>query len=195
MIADAGFANVIGRTDPRRARRNPRRLEDLTTAVVHLWRLLKWGRTLARHGALAGIERDPLTPPFVRRLARVARFGASMPGRARLRRRAAGDRPRRDQVRPGAGHPPRPGRRRRRDQPPPAPGLAPARAFPGDQGGDRSRARRAARNPVQQVRRSAGRRRLDRPGPPRRHHRRPRGRGQGASPGHRGRIRPGDRDL
>ena len=51
----------------------------MTTAVVHVWRLLKWGRTLARHGALTGIERDPLTPPFVRRLARVARFGASMP--------------------------------------------------------------------------------------------------------------------
>jgi len=51
----------------------------LTTAPVHLWRLLKWGRTLARHGALQGIERDPLTPPNVRRLCRVARFGLSMP--------------------------------------------------------------------------------------------------------------------
>jgi len=47
----------------------------LTTAVVHLWRLLRWGRTLARYGALQGIERDPLTPPNVRRLCRVARFG------------------------------------------------------------------------------------------------------------------------
>jgi ubiquinone biosynthesis protein len=34
---------------------------------------------LARHGALQGIERDPLTPPDVRRLCRVARFGLSMP--------------------------------------------------------------------------------------------------------------------
>ncbi|HMI39710.1 MAG TPA: AarF/UbiB family protein, partial [Sphingomicrobium sp.] len=51
----------------------------MTTAATHVWRLLKWGRTLARHGALTGIERDPLTPPFVRRLARIARFGASMP--------------------------------------------------------------------------------------------------------------------
>lgn len=51
----------------------------LTAAVVHLWRLLKWGRTLARHGALQGIERDPLTPPNVRRLCRVARFGAAQP--------------------------------------------------------------------------------------------------------------------
>ena len=48
----------------------------MTTSVTHLWRLLKWGRTLARHGALTGIERDPATPPQVRRLARVARFGA-----------------------------------------------------------------------------------------------------------------------
>jgi len=51
----------------------------LTTAVTHLWRLLKWGRTLARHGALQGIERDPLTPPPVRRLLRVARFGLHQP--------------------------------------------------------------------------------------------------------------------
>ena len=51
----------------------------MTTAVTHLWRLLKWGRTLARHGALRGIEEDPLTPPPVRRLARIARFGARIP--------------------------------------------------------------------------------------------------------------------
>ncbi|MEA1071445.1 2-polyprenylphenol 6-hydroxylase [Sphingomonas sp. LY160] len=51
----------------------------MTSAATHLWRLLRWGRTLARHGALQGIERDPLTPPNVRRLVRVARFGLSMP--------------------------------------------------------------------------------------------------------------------
>jgi len=51
----------------------------LTTSVTHLWRLLKWGRTLARHGALQGIERDPATPKPVRRLARIARFGARIP--------------------------------------------------------------------------------------------------------------------
>ena len=51
----------------------------MTAAVTHLWRLLKWGRTLARHGALRGIERDPLTPPAVRRLLRVARFGTRQP--------------------------------------------------------------------------------------------------------------------
>jgi len=47
--------------------------------VTHLWRLLRWGRTLARHGALKGIEEDPLTPPPVRRLAKLARFGARVP--------------------------------------------------------------------------------------------------------------------
>jgi len=51
----------------------------LTASVTHLWRLLKWGRTLARHGALTGIEQDPMTPPPVRRLARIARFGARIP--------------------------------------------------------------------------------------------------------------------
>ena len=51
----------------------------MTTSVTHLWRLLKWGRTLARHGALRGIERDPTTPKPVRRLVRLARFGARIP--------------------------------------------------------------------------------------------------------------------
>ncbi|HWK35220.1 2-polyprenylphenol 6-hydroxylase [Sphingomonas sp.] len=51
----------------------------MTQPVVHLWRLLKWGRILARHGALRGIERDLNTPAPVRRLARIARFGARVP--------------------------------------------------------------------------------------------------------------------
>ena len=51
----------------------------MTVSVIHLWRLLKWGRTLARYGALRGIEEDPMTPPPVRRLARLARFGARSP--------------------------------------------------------------------------------------------------------------------
>lgn len=55
----------------------------MTASVVHLWRLLKWGRTLARHGALQGIERDPLTPPRVRLVARLARFGARVPATPR----------------------------------------------------------------------------------------------------------------
>ncbi|HEX8574251.1 MAG TPA: 2-polyprenylphenol 6-hydroxylase [Allosphingosinicella sp.] len=51
----------------------------MTRPVVHIWRLLKWGRVLARHGALRGIERDSNTPQPVRRLARIARFGARVP--------------------------------------------------------------------------------------------------------------------
>ncbi|RZM09563.1 MAG: ubiquinone biosynthesis protein UbiB, partial [Sphingomonas sp.] len=51
----------------------------MTASTTHVWRLLKWGRILARHGALRGIERDPNTPAPVRRLARIARFGARVP--------------------------------------------------------------------------------------------------------------------
>ncbi|MET0375949.1 MAG: 2-polyprenylphenol 6-hydroxylase [Rhizorhabdus sp.] len=51
----------------------------MTGNLTHVWRLLRWGRTLARHGALRGIERDPLTPPPVRRLVKLARFGARIP--------------------------------------------------------------------------------------------------------------------
>ncbi len=51
----------------------------MTRPSTHLWRLLKWGRTLARHGALTGIERDPMTPREVRRIIRIARFGARVP--------------------------------------------------------------------------------------------------------------------
>ncbi|NNC73237.1 MAG: 2-polyprenylphenol 6-hydroxylase [Sphingomonadaceae bacterium] len=51
----------------------------MTRPATHIWRLLKWGRTLARHGALRGIERDSVTPKPVKRLARIARFGARVP--------------------------------------------------------------------------------------------------------------------
>ena len=51
----------------------------MTSRTTHVWRLLRWGRTLARHGALRGIERDPLTPDRVRRLIKLARFGARVP--------------------------------------------------------------------------------------------------------------------
>jgi ubiquinone biosynthesis protein len=51
----------------------------VTAPTVHIWRLLRWGRILARHGALRGIERDPNTPAPVRRLARVARIGTRQP--------------------------------------------------------------------------------------------------------------------
>jgi len=51
----------------------------VTRPSTHIWRLLKWGRILARHGALRGIERDPNTPGPVKRLCRVARFGTIQP--------------------------------------------------------------------------------------------------------------------
>ena len=52
---------------------------QMTQPATHILRLLGWGRTLARHGALRGIERDPNTPAQVRRLCRIARFGAIQP--------------------------------------------------------------------------------------------------------------------
>ncbi len=54
-------------------------MEALTRPATHIWRLLKWGRTLARHGALRGIEADLNTPQPVRRLVRIARFGTRQP--------------------------------------------------------------------------------------------------------------------
>ncbi|MET0251222.1 MAG: 2-polyprenylphenol 6-hydroxylase [Novosphingobium sp.] len=51
----------------------------MTHPAIHIRRLLGWGRTAARHGALRIIEHDPNTPPAVRRLVRVARFGTRQP--------------------------------------------------------------------------------------------------------------------
>ena len=51
----------------------------MTRPATHIFRLLKWGRTLARHGALRGIENDPNTPQAVKRLTRIARFGTAQP--------------------------------------------------------------------------------------------------------------------
>ncbi|WP_126173113.1 2-polyprenylphenol 6-hydroxylase [Altericroceibacterium xinjiangense] len=51
----------------------------MTRPAKHIARLLRWGRTLARHGALRGIENDLRTPTPVRRLVRVARFGTKQP--------------------------------------------------------------------------------------------------------------------
>ena len=51
----------------------------MTRPSTHIWRLLKWGRALARHGALRGIERDPNTPQPVKRLCRIARLGTIQP--------------------------------------------------------------------------------------------------------------------
>ena len=51
----------------------------MTATTTHVWRLLKWGRTLAKHGALTGLEHSIATPPRIRRLIRIARFGAFVP--------------------------------------------------------------------------------------------------------------------
>ncbi len=51
----------------------------MTANTTHIWRLLKWGRTLARHGALREIERNINTPKPVKRLCRLARLGTFQP--------------------------------------------------------------------------------------------------------------------
>ena len=51
----------------------------MTSATRHTLRLLKWGRTLAKHGALRLIEQGMNTPAPVKRLCRVARFGTIQP--------------------------------------------------------------------------------------------------------------------
>ena len=51
----------------------------MTTSITHLWRLGKWGRTLARHGALQGVKNDPLTPRPVRTLIRIISLGLRIP--------------------------------------------------------------------------------------------------------------------
>jgi len=52
----------------------------MTRPATHIMRLLKWGRVLARHGALRIIEEERNTPAPVKRLCRLARFGARQPG-------------------------------------------------------------------------------------------------------------------
>ncbi len=51
----------------------------MTRPLTHIFRLLRWGRVLARHGALRIIEEGPNTPPPVRRLCRIARLGTFQP--------------------------------------------------------------------------------------------------------------------
>ncbi len=50
----------------------------MTATVTHLWRMLVWGRRLARHGALRPFE-SPRAPWAIRTLAKVARFGTGAP--------------------------------------------------------------------------------------------------------------------
>ena len=51
----------------------------MTQPAIHIFRLLRWGRVLARHGALRLIEQGRNTPAPVRRLCRLARFGTIQP--------------------------------------------------------------------------------------------------------------------
>lgn len=51
----------------------------MTRPITHIFRLLKWGRILARHGALRPIEHNPNTPEQVRRLCKLARLGTVQP--------------------------------------------------------------------------------------------------------------------
>ncbi len=51
----------------------------MTRPATHIYRLLKWGRVLAKHGALRIIETGRNTPPPVKRLCRLARFATIQP--------------------------------------------------------------------------------------------------------------------
>ena len=51
----------------------------MTTPATHIVRLLRWGRVLARHGALRIIEEGQNTPAPVRRLCKLARLGTIQP--------------------------------------------------------------------------------------------------------------------
>ena len=51
----------------------------MTRPATHILRLLRWGRILARHGALRGLEKDPNVPVQVKRLFRIARLGTFQP--------------------------------------------------------------------------------------------------------------------
>ena len=51
----------------------------MTGSLRHSLRLLRWGRILARHGALREIERGANTPAPLRRLVRLARLGTRQP--------------------------------------------------------------------------------------------------------------------
>ncbi|MEY2884806.1 MAG: hypothetical protein RL490_2530, partial [Pseudomonadota bacterium] len=50
----------------------------MTATVTHLWRMLVWGRCLARHGALRPFE-SPKAPFSIRAVARIARIGTGAP--------------------------------------------------------------------------------------------------------------------
>ena len=171
-----------GRADARRAGRDPQRLEDLTASVTHLWRLLKWGRTLARHGALHGhrgrsadsaagapagrgsrasAPRPPATPDYAKALQEIGPAAIKLGQALSTRPDLVGDRAAENLS-------------QLQDDLPPAP-------FPAIKAAIEAAFETPLEQSVRELRPGAGRRRVDRPGPPRGHHRRPRRRGQGAA--------------
>ena len=90
MIARRRLRVDQRRADPRRAGRDPRRLEDLTDRRRRISGACSNGAGRWRGTArCAGSSATRNTPPSVRRLLRVARFGTRQPARARLCRRAS----------------------------------------------------------------------------------------------------------
>ncbi|MDB5696238.1 MAG: 2-octaprenylphenol hydroxylase [Sphingomonas bacterium] len=55
----------------------------MTSPVTHVWRLRRWARILAKHGALRGIARDPNTPARVRHLIWFFSIGTRQPAQPR----------------------------------------------------------------------------------------------------------------
>ena len=51
----------------------------MTASIVHVARLLRWGRILGTHGALREVETSMLAPPTLRRIAWLARAGSFAP--------------------------------------------------------------------------------------------------------------------
>ena len=158
---------------------------DRDRPATHIWRLLKWGRTLARHGALRGIERDLNTPAAgapagPRRALRHASSRAcpTMPPRSRRSARRRSSSARRSP--PGPTSSASEAARNLlslQDSLPPVP-------FDADPRRDRAQLRAAARRRVRRDRPGAGRLGLDRAGPQGRDQRRQDRGDQGAAPGH-----------
>ncbi len=56
----------------------------MTRSITHIWRIIRWGRVLGRHGALRPFETLQDMPAALRLLARLARFGSFAPKEPRF---------------------------------------------------------------------------------------------------------------
>ena len=178
----AGFANVawrdmtLGVVALHRAGAS-----EMLRALRNTWRLLRMALSLARHDALFPLETLGIAPALVAWARLFAR--RRDPRRPGERLAAALQEMGPSFIKLGQALSTRADllseeRRRRPGAPAGSPaGLLRRRGA----AHHRSRARPADRRAVRELRRRAGRRRLDRPGPFRRHHRRPRRRGEGAA--------------